>query len=247
VRDRPGFSNPWAFGCWPALSHVGAVLAVYATISFRSTKEDLLGFVRADLERSSRLINRATTTACCSTARRTCRRRSNGWRKRGNRRHPHLRQGRHDCHVSTEGGDRRRIALDSETCRSCHREGKRRGEAVLERTSLTRVDAGPEVLRHLSVIENEPSCATAACHAHPADQRSWGSSTWRCRWLARSRHPDRAAPVHLDDAGPDLHRLDCGGDLHSKGRSATGLPALRGNAADRRRRSRHPHRRPRPA
>ena len=33
---------------------------------------------------------------------------------------------------------------------------------------------GPEVLRHLSVIENEPSCATAACHAHPAEQRVLG-------------------------------------------------------------------------
>jgi two-component system NtrC family sensor kinase len=39
---------------------------------------------------------------------------------------------------------------------------------------LARFGEGPEVLRHLSVIENEPTCSTALCHAHPADQRVLG-------------------------------------------------------------------------
>jgi len=64
--------------------------------------------------------------------------------------------------------------LDSETCRSCHTEEQTKDAAVLERNSLARVQEGPEVLRHLSVIENEPSCATAACHAHPADKKVLG-------------------------------------------------------------------------
>ena len=67
-----------------------------------------------------------------------------------------------------------RIALDSQTCRSCHRQGIRRGAAVLERISLERVDVEPDILRHLSVIENEPRCSTAACHAHAADERVLG-------------------------------------------------------------------------
>ena len=45
---------------------------------------------------------------------------------------------------------------------------------MLEQRASTQLAGGPEVLRHLSVIENEPSCATAACHAHPADKRVLG-------------------------------------------------------------------------
>ena len=32
----------------------------------------------------------------------------------------------------------------------------------------------PDILRHLSVIENEPRCSTAACHAHASDERVLG-------------------------------------------------------------------------
>ena len=39
---------------------VGAVLAIDAMISFRSTKEDFLHFVRADVDRTSGLVKRAT-------------------------------------------------------------------------------------------------------------------------------------------------------------------------------------------
>ena len=39
---------------------VGIVLAIHAMISFRSTKEDFLRFVRADVDRYSGLIKRAT-------------------------------------------------------------------------------------------------------------------------------------------------------------------------------------------
>jgi two-component system NtrC family sensor kinase len=46
--------------------------------------------------------------------------------------------------------------------------------ALLERNSVARVGSGPEILRHLSVIENEPSCSTAACHAHPAGNKVLG-------------------------------------------------------------------------
>jgi two-component system NtrC family sensor kinase len=44
----------------------------------------------------------------------------------------------------------------------------------MERNSVARVGGGPEVLRHLSVIENEPSCSTAACHAHPTGNKVLG-------------------------------------------------------------------------
>ncbi|MCH5373515.1 MAG: ATP-binding protein, partial [Planctomycetes bacterium] len=68
----------------------------------------------------------------------------------------------------------RRIGLTSATCHSCHGTGGTKDAALLELQGLTRVGEGAEVLRHLSVIENAPTCATAACHAHPADRRVLG-------------------------------------------------------------------------
>ncbi|MHB9048509.1 MAG: hypothetical protein ACYC35_21555 [Pirellulales bacterium] len=44
----------------PLIVTVAAVLAVHATLSFRSTKEDFRRLVRADVDRSSELIKRAT-------------------------------------------------------------------------------------------------------------------------------------------------------------------------------------------
>jgi two-component system NtrC family sensor kinase len=46
--------------------------------------------------------------------------------------------------------------------------------AVFQQTGFDNNGDGPEVLRRLSVIENEPTCSAAPCHAHPADQRVLG-------------------------------------------------------------------------
>ena len=66
------------------------------------------------------------------------------------------------------------IDLKSDTCSSCHCAGVPANATVLERRSLARIALGHEVLRHLSVIKNEPSCTNARCHAHPADQSVLG-------------------------------------------------------------------------
>jgi len=68
----------------------------------------------------------------------------------------------------------RRIGASSRTCHSCHGTEEIKDAAVLELKGLARTGEGIEVLRHFSVIENEPTCSTAACHAHPADQRGLG-------------------------------------------------------------------------
>lgn len=68
----------------------------------------------------------------------------------------------------------RQIDLDSDTCRSCHGQEETKVAAVLERSSLTRVVDGPDVLRQLDVIENESSCTAAACHYHPPNRKVLG-------------------------------------------------------------------------
>ncbi len=159
----------------PLFITVGAVLAVYATISFRSTKDDFLRLVRADVERSSRLISRATHDGMLlnrkDEVQATIQRLAEG---------PEIAVIRiYDKHGTIAMSARKeeigkRIALDSQTCRSCHRNGVRRGAAVLERINLERVDVESDIPRHLSVIENEPRCFTAACHAHASDERVLG-------------------------------------------------------------------------
>jgi two-component system, NtrC family, sensor kinase len=159
----------------PLLITVGVVLTIHAVLSFRSTKEHFVGFVRTDIERYSRLIKRATHDGMLLNRKEEVQsileRLAQGpeiasiriYNKKG------------AIVMSAETDEiGREIDLESHTCRSCHADEQTRDDAVLEQNSLARVGSGPEVLRHLSVIENEPSCATAACHAHPADEKVLG-------------------------------------------------------------------------
>jgi len=159
----------------PLFVTVGLVLAVHAVTSFRSTKEDFLRFVRADVARSSSLIKRATHDGMLLNQKEKVQaiiqRLAEG---------PEIAAIRvydKEGTIMMSGQKEeigQRIEPDSDTCLSCHERAGAKDVAVLEPKDLPRVVGGREVLRHLSVIENEPACSTAACHAHPADQRVLG-------------------------------------------------------------------------
>jgi len=154
---------------------VAAVLAIHALLSFRSTQEHFLRLVHAEVERSSGLIKRATHDGMLlnrlDQVQATIERLAE---------QPEVAAIRvYDKHGTIVLSARQEetgetIALDSDTCHSCHEGEETKDDAVLERSSLTRVPEGPEVLRHLMVIENDPTCAVAACHFHPPDQRVLG-------------------------------------------------------------------------
>jgi len=154
---------------------VGLVLTVHAMISFRSTKEDFLRFVRADVARSSSLIKRATSDGMLRNRKEEVQaiiqRLAQGPEIAAIRVYDKEGTIMMSAHKEEIG---QRIEPDSDTCLSCHEPAGAKDVAVLEPEALARVGGGPEVLRHLSVIENEPGCSTAACHAHPADQRVLG-------------------------------------------------------------------------
>jgi two-component system NtrC family sensor kinase len=159
----------------PLFITVGAVLAISALISFDSTSEHFMRFVRADVDRSSQLIKGATHDGMLlnrkDQVQATIERLAAGPEIAAIR--VYDKQG-----AIVMSADRqeigKRIAIDSETCCSCHQEEETRDAAVQERKGLARAGSGAQVLRHLSVIENEPACATADCHAHPSDQRVLG-------------------------------------------------------------------------
>lgn len=68
------------------------------------------------------------------------------------------------------------VPLDSAACQTCHAEGQGRiaDAALLESSALTLVPKGPELLRHLSVIQNEQTCAKRDCHESPDKTRILG-------------------------------------------------------------------------
>ena len=91
----------------PLFLTVGVVLAIHAMISFDSTKEDFLSFVRADLDRTSRAdhAGHPRRHALEPQGGSAGDHRAAG-RRTGDCRHPRLRQEGHDHDVGPAGGDR---------------------------------------------------------------------------------------------------------------------------------------------
>lgn len=154
----------------PAVT-IGAMLVVQAALTFHSTRDEVTGFVRGELERSSALIRGATHDGMLlnrlDDVQATIERLTatpdvvaiRVYDKEG------------DIVLSGAPPERgRRIDQASEICSSCHVNGHVRADAVLNRSGLYEVQGGPAVLRHLSLIENEPACATTGCHAPPAER-----------------------------------------------------------------------------
>ncbi|MDM7914692.1 MAG: hypothetical protein QUU85_05420 [Candidatus Eisenbacteria bacterium] len=81
----------------------------------------------------------------------------------------------------------------AEACVNCHRGQEPVPEIPQsERFRIFRNPDGHRTLGMIAPIQNEPSCANASCHAHPADKRVLGvldvqmtlEKTWIASWLA---------------------------------------------------------------
>ncbi len=159
----------------PIFLTTGVVMAVHALMTFHSTKEHFLRFVAKDVERQSGMIKRATHDGMLLNRKADVQlmieRLAAGsdiacirvYDKQG--------------FITMSGVKEeigRQMKMGCETCLSCHVAKPARDTATLEKSGMAHGDDGAEVLRHLSVIENQPSCATVACHAHPEAERVLG-------------------------------------------------------------------------
>lgn len=147
----------------PLFLAIGGVLAAHALITFRSTKDRFHDFVRVEADRSSSLIRRATHDGMLlnrlDEVQSMIERIAEG---------PEIAVIRvYDkegtvvlSSLPNEIG--RCVPLAITPCASCHAEGLADG-APQEASELIR-DADQEVLRQLSVIENEPGCTVEGCH-----------------------------------------------------------------------------------
>ena len=159
----------------PIFLTAGVVMTVHAFMTFDSTKGYFLRFVEGDIDRYSGLIKRATHDGMLLNSKADVQLMIE--RLTAGSELASIRVYDKDG-VIRMSGDKdeigQRMEMDCETCRSCHEAEPTRDTAVLERRGMAHMDDGIEVLRHLSVIENEVSCATAACHAHPETNRVLG-------------------------------------------------------------------------
>jgi len=162
----------------PLLLIAVAVLAAYAWISFHSTRDHIVELVTAQAGRCSELIRRSTHDGMLlnrkDEVQRIFERIAAGSEVSAVR--VYDKEGR--IFLSGQpreiGGEP--FDLSSRPCRACHGENGRRSPAADVGTSPLppRILRGEATLRHLSVIENEPGCTEAACHAHDAGQRVLG-------------------------------------------------------------------------
>lgn len=159
----------------PLFVTVGALLGGYGLLSFHSTREHFLALTRAEVQRISSLIQRATHDGMLlnhlDEVQTTIERLAAApdlasirvYDKQGN------------IVLSAHRGDiGSQIGLEAEPCLSCHSAGAPLSPARLERIRLPSPGAADEVLRHLTVIDNEPSCAAVGCHASPAVEKVLG-------------------------------------------------------------------------
>jgi len=158
----------------PLFLSVGAVLTVHAVVSFRSTKEHFLSLVGGEAHRSSGLIRRATHDGMLlnrlDDVQATIERMAEGPEVAVIR--VYSREG-----TIVLSSDReeigRQVPLGATPCAGCHGADDLQTPPALEAAEVTSVGQ-EEVLRQLSVIENEPGCSVGACHAADAGQQVLG-------------------------------------------------------------------------
>jgi two-component system NtrC family sensor kinase len=154
---------------------VGIILAIHAMVSFRTTQEHFLSLVHSEADRSSGLIRQATHDGMLLNRFDDVQTMIERLVEQGDVVTIRVCDKKGVIILSAKREEiGTAIPIDSDTCLSCHGDKETKDLALLEQSVITQSAQGPDVLRHLSVIENEPACSVAACHFHPADQRVLG-------------------------------------------------------------------------
>ena len=172
----PAFSRSLQFRLVvPLCLTIGVVLTVHGLVGYRASQEHFARLVRAEVERSSELIRSATHDGMLlnrpDQLQATIERLAGAPEVAAIRVYDKAGAIARSADPSELG---LMIAEDAPVCQSCHTGDDDRDDAVLEQRTLLRAPDGHDVVRRLSVIENEASCIAAACHYHPEEQRVLG-------------------------------------------------------------------------
>ncbi len=152
----------------PLVAIVAVTFAMHAVVNYRTSRNELLGFLRSNADQSSDLIRRATHDGMLlnrlDDVQDTITRIVEGPGMAAIRVYDKAGAVVLSAHRDEIG---QRAPITSDTCESCHQPNHTTEVGRLERSGLARLSRGEEVLRHLSVIPNEPACAAPGCHASP--------------------------------------------------------------------------------
>ncbi|MFG0284885.1 MAG: sensor histidine kinase [Phycisphaerales bacterium JB039] len=159
----------------PLCLTIGVVLAAHAVLGFRATTDHFARLVHSELERCSQMVIGATHDAMLlnrpQEVQATIERLVNAPEMSAIRVYDKggmITRSTHQAELGTQ------MALQDAACASCHPGGLETGPAVVQHGILARSLDGHDVLRRLTVIENQPACTEAACHIHPAEQEILG-------------------------------------------------------------------------
>lgn len=153
----------------PLAAMVVLVLAGHAVMGYLSIHEQALAFVRADLERSTALIENATHDGMLLNRMNEVQSRIEnlGSSAGFTAIRVYSKDGR--IALTADAHERGRVVpITNEECAACHTNGEQTGQRVLRNVELPVMGDGHEGLRSLSVIMNEPSCSALDCHPPPA-------------------------------------------------------------------------------
>lgn len=156
----------------PLVAIVAITFAMYAVVTYRSSRGELLDSLRSNAERSSDLIRRATHDGMLlnrlDEVQETLSRLVESPGVAAIR--VYDKQGTVALSARPDEVGQR-VPISSETCESCHEADHRAEVGLLQQCGVAHLSRGHEVLRHLSLIPNEPACAVPGCHTSP-DQAS---------------------------------------------------------------------------
>lgn len=158
------------------LPTVALVFAIYAAVSYRTTRLRVLDIVVADAHRTSQLIHRATHYAMLLNEKDDVQRTLQGLAEG-----PEVdsievydKTGR-AVFSSGSLADRKVLEIAEEPCTFCHAVDQVRESIPLDMEMVVPMTSGSdELLRHIDVIVNEPGCAGSACHGSPKEEKVLG-------------------------------------------------------------------------
>lgn len=155
----------------PLAAVIAIVLALHAFLGYWGVREQVAGFVRSDLERSTSLIQNAMHDGMLLN--RMDEVQSRLERLGASPGFTSIRIYAKDGTIalSSSPSERGRIAtITDDACSACHPGAKERGPGVLMTATIINANAGHDIQRSISVIRNEPSCSAMECHPPPSQR-----------------------------------------------------------------------------
>lgn len=192
----------------PLAATVTLVLSLHALLGYWSIRDQASRFVRADLERSTALIESATHDGMLLNRMSEVQSRLErlGSSPGFTAVRVYAKDGR--IALSADRAERGTIVdIGTDACLSCHPGRQPTGPGVRSHRTIVQRHNGHESQRCLSVIANEPTCAAVGCHPHPSQSPVLGVLDVQMTMapfdeaIARARHQLLGTTIGLILAG----------------------------------------------